>query len=156
MLFAIFASVSFNLEFMDNQNELHGTAVLVKPTLINDPDNKKNQVGVIIMASVKDDNVMVSFGLNGHSFFPTDALLILRKPDDIRRDSLNDFTLLPFYDYGDIMSIIELAESSSSALRREAVVLAMKSPDVLEYTMVSLSTELGMKRNPGISRGYYM
>ncbi len=130
-------------------------AVLVKPTLINDPDNRKNQVGVIAMASVEDDNVMVSFGLDGHSFFPTDALLVLRKPEDMRRDAQNDFTLLPFYDYADIMSIIELAESSSGALRKEAVVIAMKSPDVLEYTMVSLSTVLGIK-HPGISRGYYM
>jgi len=79
----------------------------------------------------------------------------LRKPDDIRRDALNDFTLLPFYDYADIMSIIHLAESSSKALRKEAVALAMKSPDVLEYTMVSLYTELGIKRNPGISSGCY-
>ena len=141
---------------MNKQNELAGTAVLVKPTLINDPNNKKNQVGVIVMASVEDDNVMVSFGLNGHSFFSTNALLVLRKPEDILRDAQNDFTLLPFYDYGDIMSIIDLAESSSSALKKEAVVLAMKSPDVLEYTMVSLSTELGIKRNPSISSGYYI
>jgi hypothetical protein len=141
---------------MNKQNELNGIAVLVKPTLIDDPDNKKNQVGVIVMTSVEDDNVMVSFGLNDHSFFPTDALLILRKPDNIRRDAQNDFTQLPFYDYADIISIVELAESSSRALRDEAVVLAMKSPDVLEYTMVSLSTELGIKRNPGISYGYYM
>jgi len=141
---------------MNEQNALAGTPVLVKPNLSNDPANKKNQVGVIVMASVEIDSLMVSFGFEGNAFFSTDALLILRKPDDIRRDALNDFTLLPFYDYADIIAIIELAESSSRAVQKEAVVLAMKSPDVLEYTMVSLSTELGIKRSAGISRGYDM
>jgi hypothetical protein len=81
---------------MNKQYELSGTVVLVRPSLVNDPDNKKNMVGVIVMASVENDNVLVDFGFEGHALFSINALLVLRKPDDIHSDVMNDATLFGF------------------------------------------------------------
>jgi hypothetical protein len=79
-------------------------------------------------------------------------LLVLRKPEEIRRNVLNDATLLPYYDYYDILDIISFAESPEITLHKEAVVLSSKNLNALEYTMISLSTVLGLKQANGINR----
>ncbi|HZY36638.1 MAG TPA: hypothetical protein VFE53_08315 [Mucilaginibacter sp.] len=137
---------------MNKQNELAGTIVLVKSNLSNNLDNKKQLVGVIVMASVENNSVMVNFGFDENAFFSTDALLVLRKPEEIRRNVLNDATLLPYYDYYDILDIISFAESPEITLHKEAVVLSSKNLNALEYTMISLSTVLGLKQANGINR----
>jgi hypothetical protein len=136
---------------MNKQNELRGTVVLVKPNLINDHSGKKNKVGTIVMASIESDNVMVNFGLEGNAFFSAKDLLVMRKPVDIERSANLDATLLPFYDYNDILEILAFAEHKDLTYRRHAVELSKKCPDILEYTMERLSDALDLKRTSGIS-----
>ena len=52
---------------MNKHDELSGTFVLVHPDLINDPADKKNQIGIISTAELENDNVVVSFGKLGQS-----------------------------------------------------------------------------------------
>ena len=111
--------------------------VLVHPQLENDPLKMKNKVGTIISIDLEHDNIIVSFGEEGRAMFSTDALLVLREPDLIM-DAENDVTLMPFWDYEDIMGIITFAESARLDYRRFAIQLSQKNPDAMEYTMNTL------------------
>jgi hypothetical protein len=137
---------------MDKYNELLGMVVLVHPNLLNDPAGRKNQIGVITSAVLEHDNITVCFRENVQALFSTDALLVLRDPDDIAIDALNDFTLLPFEDYGDIMNIIMLANSPSMESRRAAVELSRGNPVAMEYAMHPLNDELALKQDRRLSR----
>jgi hypothetical protein len=137
---------------MDEHNELLGTVVLVHPRLSNDPAGRKNQIGIITSAELEQDDITVSFNEKEQALFSSDALLVLRDVDDIKVDALNDFTLLPFYDYGDIMDIIMLAGSPHTENRRAAVELSRGNPAAMEYTMNSLNNELALKQDQRYSR----
>ncbi len=134
---------------MNKSGELPGTVVLVHPNLLTDPANKKNQIGIIISADLENDNVLVSFGDEGVALFSSNALFILREPDDIRHAALLDETLMPYPDFYDIMEACTLAELS---LHREAIRIAMENPMVLEYAMDRLDYELGLNRHNGMGR----
>jgi len=130
-------------------DELLGTIVLVHPNLLTDPANKKNQIGMITSADLENDNVVVSFGDDGEALFSSDALLVLRKPDEIRHAALLDETLMPYPDFYDIMEACMLVELS---MHREAVRMAMENPMVLEYAMDRLDYELGLDQHNSPSR----
>lgn len=98
------------------------------------------------------DDITVSFNENEPALFSTDALLVLRNVDEIEVDALNDFTLLPFEDYGDIMDIIMLAGSPHMENRRAAVELSRGNPMAMEYTMHPLKLELALKQDRGFTR----
>jgi hypothetical protein len=137
---------------MEKNNELLGRVVLVHPRLSNDPDGRKNHIGIITAAVLEHDDITVSFNENEQSLFSTDALLVLRNVDDIEADALDDFTLLPFYDYGDIMEIMMLAGSPHTANQRAAVELSRGNPVAMEYTMHPLHDELALKLDHRFSR----
>lgn len=137
---------------MDKQDELIGTLELVHPKLTNDPDNKKNKIGTILSADLENDNIVVGFGSEGQALFSMDALLMMRDPDQIEVDADNDHTLLPFWDYGDILEIISIARIPQPEYRKYAIQLSQKSPVAMEYTMQPLRNELGLERKNIISR----
>jgi hypothetical protein len=137
---------------MNKQHELIGTLVLVHPNLTNDPADRKNQIGIISSVDLENDEIEVSFGFDGQSSFSTDALLVMRSSDEIEHDAANDVTLLPFYDYQDILDILMFMDSPLMVYRRHTIELSSKCPEVLEYTMHSLECELGLKRNKNLSR----
>jgi hypothetical protein len=53
------------------------------------------------------------------------------------------------------LEIQAFAGSRLMTERRVAVELSMKNPNAAEYTMVSLSGELGLKRDYGITRDFF-
>jgi hypothetical protein len=137
---------------MNEQDELSGTFVLVHPKLLNDPDEKKNQVGVIIAADLENDNVVVSFSDGSESLFSTDALLVMRDIDDIRRYADYDVDLLFREDYFDIIEVCITAESANMGGPKAAIQLARKSEMALEYAMRPLDDALGLNQHKSIGR----
>jgi hypothetical protein len=137
---------------MNKHDELTGTFVLVHPHLMNDPEDRKNQVGIIATAELENDNVMVSFGKTGQSLFSADALLVLRKPADIHFDAMKDHLLLETQDFKDLLRLAILADSSLTKNRREAVEMARVNPTLMEYGMASLENELGLQHDQYMSR----
>jgi hypothetical protein len=121
---------------------------------INQPALVKstNQLGTILSVNAGTGEAMVDFGAEGQTIFSSDALLVLRDAVDIRRDAKNDVTLMPNWDYYDIMEIVSLAESADMAYRRHAIQLSVKSPEAMEYTMSSLRDELHLERPTQLSR----
>ena len=89
---------------------------------------------------------------DGGHFISMDSVWILREPAKIKLDADNDYTLLPFWDYEDIMGIITIAESARLDYRKFAIQLSQKNLNALEYTMHSLCQELDLNRAQFISR----
>jgi hypothetical protein len=137
---------------MNKHDELTGTFVLVHPHLNYDPDSRQNQIGVISTAELDNDNVMVSFGKEGQALFSADALLVLRKPNDIHYDALRDAKQLETPDFKQILQVMTLANSIWTKDRRQAMELCRDNPNVLKYSMASLEEELGLKQDYTISR----
>ena len=137
---------------MNKHDELTGTFVLVHPHLNYDPDSRQNQIGVIATAELENDNVMVSFGKEGQGLFSADALLVLRKPNDIQFDALRDAKQLETKDFKQILQVMTLANSPWTKDRRQALELCRDNPTVLQYGMASLEEELGLKQDYSLGR----
>ena len=137
---------------MNKQDELTGTFVLVHPHLTNDPEDRKNQVGIIASAEIENDNVVVSFGKEGQALFSTDALLVLRKPGSIHFDTMQDHLNMNAQDFKDLLRVGMLANSSLTKDHRQAIEISRDNPAVLEYSMASLEEELGLKQDYSLSR----
>jgi hypothetical protein len=137
---------------MNNHDDLRGTFVLVHPELLNDPAEKKNQVGVISSADLYNDNIVVSFSDGSESLFSTDALLVMGDTEEIRRYADYDVDLLPREDYFDIMEVCITAETEDLGGQKAAIQLASKNPMALEYAMLALNHELGLNRHKSPGR----
>ena len=137
---------------MNKHDELTGTFVLVHPHLLNDPEDRKNQVGIIATAELENDNVTVSFGKTGQSLFSADGLLVLRKPADIHFDAMKDHLILETKDFKDLLKVGMLANSSLTKDHRQAIEISRDNPAVLESSMASLEEELGLKHDYSLSR----
>lgn len=137
---------------MNKYDELSGTLVLVHPQLLNDPAEKKNQIGLITSAEIENDNVIVSFGNQGQALFSADALLVLKKPGSIHFDTMQDHLKMNSQDFKDLLNVGMLANSNLTKDHRQAIEISRDNPVVLKYSMASLEEELGLKRDYSVGR----
>ena len=137
---------------MNKHDELSGTLVLVHPDLVHDPEERKNRIGIIASAELENDNVMVSFGKDGQSLFSADALLVLRKHNDISFDTMRDHHQISAEDFKDLLKISLLANSSLTKDHRQAIEIARENRTALEYSMASLEEELGLSQDYSMGR----
>ncbi|MBS1525931.1 MAG: hypothetical protein JST19_09810 [Bacteroidetes bacterium] len=137
---------------MNRNDELSGTLVLVHPDLTYDPENRKNQIGIISSAEIENDNVMVSFGKDGQGLFSTDALYVLKKGHEISANAVRDALEMDTKDFRDILQVGLWSDSQLTKEKRQAIELAKANPKVLEYSMATLEDELGLKQEYSVSR----
>jgi hypothetical protein len=137
---------------MNKHDELSGTLVLVHPQLLTDPAEKKNQIGVIASAEIKNDNVIVSFGNDGQALFSADALLVLKKPGSIHFDTMQDHLKMNAQNFKDLLRVGMLANSNLTKDHRQAIEISRDNPAVLAYSMASLEEELGLKQDYSVGR----
>ncbi len=95
---------------------------------------------------------MVSFGKDGQALFSADALLVLKKPNDIHFDAVRDATRMEAKDFKQTLEVSLLASSPLMKDRRRAVELSRDNPNVREYSMNSLENELGIRQDHNMSR----
>jgi len=137
---------------MNKHDELSGTFVLVHPDLVYDPEERKNRIGIIASAELENDNVMVSFGKESQSLFSANALLVLRRHNDISFDAMRDHHQISAEDFKDLLKISLLANSSLTKDHRQAIEIARENRTALEYSMASLEEGLGLKQDYSIER----
>ena len=65
---------------------LRGTLVLVHPELEYDPDERKNEIGIIVNSDLENDDVLVSFQDNEYDLFTSDALLVFLPAEQIHQN----------------------------------------------------------------------
>lgn len=137
---------------MNKHDELTGMFVLVHPHLMNDPEGRKNQIGIIASVEIENDNIVVSFGKDGQALFSTDALLVLKKSGTIHFDTMQDHLKMNAQDFKNLLRVGMLANSSLTKDHRHAIEISRDNPAVLEYSMASLEEELGLKQDYSLSR----
>ncbi len=126
--------------------------MLVHPNLVFDPAGKRNQIGIISSAELDNDNVVVSFGKDGQALFSADALLVLKKPNDIHSNAVRDATQMEVKDFKQTLEVSLLASSPLMKDRRRAVELSRDNSNVQQYSMASLEDELGIRQDHSMSR----
>jgi hypothetical protein len=133
--------------------ELTGTLVLVHPELKNDPAGKFGEIGVITGANIAEDTVYVGFGRAGQGAYGSDALLVLKPAEVIYKQMQEDKSKLSTNEYKTLFQIALMLEYKQSATTlKNAMLHAMKSETLRNYSMVTLDDALGLKRNQSLER----
>ena len=68
---------------------LFGRFVLVNPDLPYDPNDRQNEIGIIVLADIARDEFEVSFRDNTYGFYAADALLVMKPMHEINRLLIN-------------------------------------------------------------------
>jgi len=133
--------------------ELIGQLVLVHPQLTSDPAGKSGQVGIITGTELENDNIYVGFGRNGQGLYGTDALLILKPPEQLKQILQENKTALSFEDHKALFQIALLKEfRPTTANIKTAMSLAMQSETVRNYSMRSIEDALGLSQHQSLGR----
>lgn len=137
---------------MTTDEELTGTLVLVHPQLPA-PAGKSGHVGIITGADLNNGDIHVSFGRNGRGLYGTDALLLLKPPDQLKDLLQNRKHELSAPDYKALFQIALLQEfKPSTANIKSAMSLALQNETVLNHSMHSLEEQLGLKQQYSLGR----
>jgi len=128
---------------MRSTEELPGTLVLLRP---NDQPELHNKIGTIVSELLDDNTVIVNLTKSGTLTLAVTELFVLRDPEEIEEAAKLDETLMPFWNFADIIEVSILANSAFKEERIVAIELSRKDPDVFEYTMKRLDHELGLSR----------
>jgi hypothetical protein len=134
---------------MRSIEELPGTLVLLCP---DDPPELHNKIGTIVSELLDDNTVIVNLNKSGTLTLPVIELFVLRNPEEIEKAAKLDETLLPFWNFADIIEVSILANSAFKEQRMVGIELSRKDSDVFEYTMERLDRELGLTRTQQMSR----
>ncbi|MDP9079961.1 MAG: hypothetical protein M3O71_21250 [Bacteroidota bacterium] len=138
---------------MQTSDELIGTLALVHPQLPNDPAGKQGQVGIITDANLKNETIEVRFGKNGKGIYGTDALLLLRPAEQLKRNLELHKQELNESDYKTLFNISLLQEfKQSTANIKSAMSLALQSEAVRNLSMYTFEEALGLRRNQHLQR----
>jgi hypothetical protein len=134
---------------MNYSQELTGSWVLVHPELDHDPASRRGQIGMVTLADLERDDIYVSFGAGGPCLYATNALLVLKNPNDIYRDLLVLGKEMDTTDFKKLFQISLLAEYGDAYKIKTALEMAMASPALRAAGMISLEQKLGLQLPPG-------
>lgn len=130
-----------------NHEELNGTYVLVNPGLSNDPVKRQGQIGMITYADTLNDDVYVSFEKGQQGLYSSDALLVMKKSNDVYQEAFQNVKLLDTADFKQMVQISFLQQSASRQDARSAIEMAAVNPVIRSFSMVSLKDQLGIAQN---------
>jgi len=138
---------------MNPSDELIGQLVLVHPELTSDPAGKSGHVGIITGTELENDNIYVGFGRNGQGLYGTDALLLLKPNEQIKRNLQEHKSALSINDYKSLFQISLLQElRPSTANIKTAMSLALQSETLRNLSMRSIEDAFGLRQQQTIER----
>jgi hypothetical protein len=141
-----------NDEINATDDSLNGKIVLVHPDLPEDPAGRQNQAGRIIRANLQADDIYVDFKDGKPALYATNALLVLKDPDEIYRilegtgtDMTNPAIMGSYF----VASVLHIGFASAD---RSAMNRAIQNDGVREICLESLSEVLERNEIRGINR----
>jgi hypothetical protein len=134
---------------MEN-SDLHGTLVLVRPDLENDPVRQQGQVGVLTYID-SSDNVYVSFPNRIEGKYDPDALMQLKEKEEIF-PQLKDYDALNMEDYKDLYKISLLQDMGRSTDILRALEIAGNNPALWDKALVNVEDKMAWKQVFSVSR----
>lgn len=141
--------------------ELKGTYVLIHPDIRDDPHKQKGQIGMIAYADLDRDDFMISFDSGKHGLYTRDALLVLKKPEEVYQNVLTHRREMDAADFKTLLKINLYQQSATPSELKNAIELARLNGTLVKYSLMSLEEKLGphipilsedFKRPPVISR----
>jgi hypothetical protein len=135
---------------MNENNQLHGTLVLVHPYLEDDPARQQGKIGILTYVA-EDKEVFVSFQNGAEGQYNAGDLLQLKDRDKIF-DERQNFGDLSLDDYKDLYKISLLQELGRSTDILHALEIAGRNPAVWEKTLLPVSERMTAKQDLSLTR----
>ena len=124
------------------KNELQGTWVLVHPDLGSDPLQKQGQIGLVTDVDLEMDDIYVSFGKGQQGLYSTDALLVLKQPGEVYKNTMANRAGMDTADFNTLLNITVHQGLNTPAANRDAIELALDSQTVRDHSLVTLRDKL--------------
>jgi hypothetical protein len=134
-----------------NNSELHGTLVLVRPDLENDPVRQQGQIGILTYIDLKDD-IFVSFKNGKEGIYSADALFQLKNRDKIFSDLMGNSSSLEVKDFKDLYKISLLLDRARSTDVWQALEIARDNPEIWKDSLVSINNNIARPLTQTIGR----
>jgi len=130
---------------MTTNEDLTGMLVMVHPELPGDPAYKQGRFGIITHADLANDDIYVSFGKNETGLYGSDALLVMRNANYIRREALFYVQKLHTEDFKTLLQIALKMDGAGLKDRREAMQMAITNDTVRSHSTRTLDAEYGIR-----------
>ncbi|MFN0293563.1 hypothetical protein [Pedobacter helvus] len=127
-------------------NEILGTYAQVHPQL-DDPVGRQGQIGMITYADLERDDVYISFEKGQQALYSSDALLIMRKSNEIYRDTISKVSELSTPDFKTLLEISMKMQSSNLQEHRAALEMSLTNETTRQFSQISLQERLGITNN---------
>jgi len=130
---------------VNTDEDLTGTLVLVHPDLKDDPVQKQGQTGMLLYADTEKDDIYVAFGKGEQALYSSDALLVLKTPQEIYQELMTNTRDLAVNDMKALYRIGMLLDNHTSEGAKAAMKLAAENPGIHNRAMVTLQEKLGIE-----------
>jgi len=136
---------------MNEHSELHGTLVLVRPDLENDPYGQQGKVGIVNYVDMKDD-VYLSFDNGKEGIYSGDALLQLKGKNETLGAAMNNASAMQLKDYKDLYKISLLQDLGRGKDIWQALEIARENPDIWKDSLVGVDQIIGRQQTQLVGR----
>lgn len=137
---------------MNEEEELTGTLVLVRPEVKNDPIGRQGKAGMIMYADLEQDDIYVTFGNDLRGRYESKSLLVFKTPNEIYKELIGNTKDIPIPEMKDLYRIGMLLDTGLSKDAKEAMKLAEANPAIHERAMMTLQEQLGEDLDMGQSQ----
>lgn len=127
-------------------NEIQGTYVQVHPQL-DDPVGRQGQIGMITYTDLEKDDVYISFEKGQQGLYSSDALLVMRKSNEIYGDTISKVSELSTPDFKMLLEISLKMQSSNAQEHRTALEMSLTNETTRQFSQISLQERLGITNN---------
>ncbi len=132
-------------------NEIQGTYTQVHPQL-DDPAGRQGQIGIITYADIEKDDIYVSFEKGGQALYSSDALLVMKKSNEIFGETVSRVSELSTPDFKALLEISLKMQSVNPQEHRAALEMALQNETVRNFSQVSLQERLGISSDQQIEQ----
>nr|WP_162988798.1 hypothetical protein [Pedobacter schmidteae] len=115
---------------------------MVHPRLTHDPALMRGEAGTVIGADLASDTIMVAFGNKGTGNYHSDALLVLKPPQELYKDLLVKVKQLEIDDFKSLLRLSMHQDSGSPRQIVDAFAALSSSTAALEFATRPLSEHL--------------
>jgi len=130
---------------MDNNYEACNKFVLVHPELENDPDERRNEIGIIVSDNL-NHKIRVSFQDNTCSNFTSDELFLLKPIGEIQQMLIDQGQYLSLPDLKALTQLDLMLRYGNGDKAWDALKLAANNPGIHEFCLDRLDDKLPIQK----------
>jgi len=120
---------------MDNNANLNGTLVLVRPDLTIDPAEGHGKLAIVTYDRQQANEVYVNFDNGREAVYPPEFLLRLKDKNTIFSDLKANGTAMPLDRFKDLYKIGLLLDRGTNTAQWQALELAGKNPAIWDQAL---------------------